>query len=108
MAVKGPEFTNDDTDRYILNYVYAKVGLVEKAQERLDRMLQLEDKKSVLGYIIETYAALGDNDRAIEWLEKVFLEGHSYMYDLSGRRALEDLRKGPRYLELCRKMGLRP
>jgi tetratricopeptide (TPR) repeat protein len=108
MAVKGLDFTDEDTDRYILNYVYAKVGMVDKAQERLDRMLQLDDKGPVLGYIVETYAALGETDRALEWLEKAFLSGNSYMYELSERRALDSIRSDPRYIALAKKMGLEP
>jgi hypothetical protein len=108
MAVKGLDFTNDETDKYILNYVYAKVGMVGKAQERLERMLQLEDKEPVLGFIVETYAALGETDRAIEWLEKVFLADCSYKHDIATRRALDPLREDPRYLELMERMGLEP
>jgi hypothetical protein len=108
MAVKGPCFTSAETDRYILNYVYAKVGMVDKAHEHLDIMLQLDEKESVMPYIVETYAALGETDRAIEWLEKVFLAGSSYMYELRERRALDSLRDDPRYVKLVEKMGLEP
>jgi tetratricopeptide (TPR) repeat protein len=108
MAVKGLDFTNDETDKYILNYVYAKVGMVDKAQECLERMLQLEDKEPVIGFIIEMYTALGETDRAIEWLEKVFLTNSSYKHEISTRRALDPLRDDPRYLELVERMGLEP
>jgi hypothetical protein len=106
MAVKGLDFTNDETDKYILNYVYAKVGMVDRAREHLERMLELEDKKPVLRYIVETYVALGETDRAIEWLEKVFLEGSSYVEEIPTRRTLDPLRDDPRYIELVERMGL--
>lgn len=58
-------------------------------------------------YIIaRLYAALGDNEKAFEWLDTAYREHDFLLRELNTDFALDDLRSDPRFAELVRKVGL--
>jgi hypothetical protein len=52
------------------------------------------------------YAAVGDPDRAFEWLEKGYDERPSSIALIKVEPGLDPLRSDPRFAEILRRMGL--
>ena len=71
---------------------------------------QLEDmkKKSYVSsyYIAFIYAALGDKDQAINWLNRAYDEKSDYLVYLNVYPLLDSLREEPGFKELVRRAGL--
>ena len=57
-------------------YTYALSGEKEKARKILSSLLDPEYNEQQLNYayVAMVYVALGDNDKAFEWLEKAYEE----------------------------------
>jgi serine/threonine protein kinase len=55
--------------------------------------------------IAETYADLGDKDRALEWLNVAYEQRSMYLCQLPTDQLFDSLRSDPRYAELVRKIG---
>ena len=53
-----------------------------------------------------TYARLGENERALEWLEKAFAARDANLSNLKVDTSFDNLRSDPRFAELMRKVGL--
>ena len=53
-------------------------------------------------------AGLGEKDRALEWLERVFQEHSSGMVKLKVDPRLDPLRRDARFIDLVRRVGLKP
>ena len=53
-----------------------------------------------------TYAALGEQDRAFEWLERAFAERAPYLTSMKTDPAFDPLRSDPRFDDLMRRVGL--
>ena len=56
--------------------------------------------------LIWAYAGLGDNDRAIRWLERACTEGAFRIVSLNVDLFLDPLRSYPRFIDLVRRVGL--
>jgi serine/threonine protein kinase/tetratricopeptide (TPR) repeat protein len=87
---------------------YARSGRQDKAQEILEKLLGLPKEKSVDPMIVAgIYAALGDKDKAFDWLTKAYEARSGLMVYLQayGQTFLKDLSSDPRYIELLNKMG---
>jgi hypothetical protein len=54
------------------------------------------------------YAAIGDTDHALEWLEKAYEERSPSLNVLELSPAFAELRSEPRFTELVRRVGLPP
>jgi hypothetical protein len=54
------------------------------------------------------YAALGERDQAIEWLEKGYEERSGAMILLKSDPLWDDFRPDPRFQDLLRRVGLTP
>jgi len=52
------------------------------------------------------YVGLGENERALEWLERAFQEHSSGMHKLKVDPRLDPLRGDARFTDLMRRMGL--
>jgi len=52
------------------------------------------------------YAAAGDNEKAIEWLETAFTENDPYLTWMTFDREFESLRHDARFQVLLQKVGL--
>jgi TolB-like protein/Tfp pilus assembly protein PilF len=90
-----------------LGYAYGLAGKKEEAQEILDKVLE----RSKRGYfsphfIAVIYTALGDKDKAFEWLEKAHEERDPRLYPIKVIPRLESLHSDPRFTALLKKMGL--
>ncbi len=56
--------------------------------------------------IARLYAALGDKEKAFEWLDTAYREHDFLLKELNTAFELDDLRSDPRFAELVRKVGL--
>jgi TolB-like protein/DNA-binding winged helix-turn-helix (wHTH) protein len=73
---------------------------------RLDRADRASKTRSVSPYLYATrYAALGERDRAFEWLEKAFEDRDTSIVSLKVDPACDNLRSDPRFPSLLRRIG---
>lgn len=90
-----------------LGYVYASTG---KKVEALNLVKELEakyERKEAIGqYIAAVYVALGDKDKAFEWLEKDFQVRNGKLAEIRWQLQFEALRGDPRYRDLLKRMNL--
>ncbi|MEP7148488.1 MAG: tetratricopeptide repeat protein [Acidobacteriota bacterium] len=90
-----------------LGYVYASTGKRAKA---LDVIKELEGKyarKEAIGqYIAAVYVALGEMDKAFEWLEKDFEARNGKLAEIRWQLQFDALRGEPRYRDLLKRMNL--
>jgi serine/threonine protein kinase/TolB-like protein len=92
-----------------LGIAYARKGL------RADAERVIAERKKILGSggsnfygLAAIYAALGEKDRAFEWLEKSYQEREVPIFTIRRDPALEPLYSDPRFADLLRRMGLKP
>lgn len=88
-------------------YIYARAGQLAMAHKLLDELLELKrtDHFDSL-YLMVAYMGFGDNDRALEWLEKAYQERSPSMIFLKIDPIFDPLRSSPRYIDLLDRMGL--
>jgi Tfp pilus assembly protein PilF len=88
---------NADT-RTQLVWIYAKAGRRQDAQRVLEEILQRARTTYVSPfYIAASYASLGDNDRAFEWLKKACAERAELLVFVNVAPNFAPLRRDPRY-----------
>jgi Flp pilus assembly protein TadD len=99
----APHFIGD------LAIVYAMSGKRGEAQKILDQLMEVAKERYVSPYTMaQIYIALGDRDRAFEWLEKGYRErsfGASVL-DLKAAPFWDPVRSDPRFADLLRRMNL--
>jgi tetratricopeptide (TPR) repeat protein len=91
-----------------LGYSYAVTGRREVALAVLKELEEKYAKREAYGlHLAGVYFGIGDKDQAFAWLEKDFQQ-HSgnELPPMTFRFAFDDLRSGPRYADLVRRMGL--
>jgi TolB-like protein/Flp pilus assembly protein TadD len=92
----------------LLGYAYASAGKRAQAQTILQE-LESQSRKPVSQ--IETamiYIALGDHDRAFEWLENAYSERAWQLGFLKVEPIFDPLRADPRFVDLMRRVNLVP
>jgi len=57
-------------------------------------------------YVAIVYAGLGENERALDWLEKAYADHSNAIVFLKVDPQLDTLRSNPRFRELQRKLRL--
>ena len=88
-----------------LAYVHALAGNRRAAEVLLTKVLDASAKRYVNPvHIAAVYSALGDSDRAIEWLERGYKEKSSWMKWISIEPQLERLRNDARFQNLVRRV----
>lgn len=93
--------------RATLALALARAGDMTYAKETLPDL----EAKRASDYVspvelVTAYIALGDNDRAIDWMEKAYEERRGWMAYLNVHPVVDPLRNEPRFKVLVRKMGL--
>ncbi|MEP6923507.1 MAG: tetratricopeptide repeat protein [Pyrinomonadaceae bacterium] len=87
-------------------YALAKSGKHTEAQATLDELLKLSTEKYVPPYNIAlVYNALGESDKALDYLEKGFTEKDVRMVWLKVEPKWNNLRNEPRFQDLLRRVG---
>ena len=105
---KAVELSQGDQDPTAsLAHAYAASGRKVEAQKILHEFLRQSETSYVSPYMIATvYAALGDKDKAFEYLEKAYRERSSDVpYFLKADLRVDSLRSDPRFQDLMRRMN---
>jgi eukaryotic-like serine/threonine-protein kinase len=92
-----------------LGYGYAISGRRPEALAVLTELERKYENHEALGQdLAAVYAALGGKDQAFAWLEKDFQVRSGLLAKIRWHPPFESLRGDPRYVDLLRRMGLRP
>jgi serine/threonine-protein kinase len=90
-----------------LGHAYALAGRRDQARKILDELIEHSQRQYVSSYLIALiHAALGEKDRAFEWLEKAYEERAEFLVYLKVDPRLDRLRSDPRLASLLRRVGL--
>ncbi len=86
---------------------YATAGRSEEAQEILHDILTSAKGDYVpSSQVAFVYAALGEKERAFEWLDRAYEERSGWMATLGTVPGFDPLRSDPRFADLLRRVGL--
>jgi TolB-like protein/DNA-binding winged helix-turn-helix (wHTH) protein/Tfp pilus assembly protein PilF len=86
---------------------YAVSGRTAEARNLLDQLMEQSKKRYVSPfYMAIVYAGLGENDKAMSWLEKAYGDRSNAIIFLKVDPQLDTLRDSPRFHELQRKLRL--
>ncbi|MEN3333157.1 MAG: eukaryotic-like serine/threonine-protein kinase [Blastocatellia bacterium] len=89
--------------------IYALSGKRPEVERLLAESSEMEKTRYVSPYPVATiYAALGDNDKALAYLEKVFNERSYYVVWLNIDPVFDRLRSDARFQDLLRRIGIAP
>ncbi len=92
-----------------LGRAYALAGRRRQAREVLDELLELGRRMLVSPFdVCLIYLALGDRERALDWLERAFEERSDHLPYLQVNPRLDGLRGEPRYRQLEARMAFPP
>ena len=90
-------------------YAYAKAGKTAKASSLLRKLEARSKRAYVPAYdLAVVHLALGQNEAALQWLQKAYDEHDWALVVLAVEPRLDPLRSDPRFQELVRKIGLQP
>jgi serine/threonine protein kinase/Tfp pilus assembly protein PilF len=93
--------------RAALAHTLAAAGRTEEAFHILDDLTKLAQQRYVAPYFLAgIHIGLGENDRAIEYLEKSYEEHSNWLIYLHLDPSMDGLRDDPRFQELLRRVGL--
>jgi tetratricopeptide (TPR) repeat protein len=95
----------DPKKEFRIGVAYALWGKRDKAEEIIKA---IEADKTISGRdgsIAYIYAAMGDNDRAFEWLEKAYHNRDSYLVFLKVELEFRKIRSDPRFKVMLKKIG---
>jgi serine/threonine-protein kinase len=88
-----------------LGRAYALAGRRSEARRILDDFLSLDRRSHVGSQIATIYAALGEKDEALRWLEEGYRVRNGNMVLLKVWPAWDPLRSDPRFQDLLRRMN---
>ena len=90
-----------------LAYGYCKAGKPEEARRLLSDLLHPKDGERIpTTAVAGIYAALGENDKAVDWLEKAYVERARYLIYVPHDFVFDNLRHDPRFRSFLHKMNL--
>ncbi len=90
-----------------LAILYARAGRLEDARATLEAVMAQAQKEFVSPYgIASYYAVTGDNERALDWLEKAHSERDGTLVWIKVHPRLDGLRGEPRFRDLLSRMRL--
>jgi len=101
--IKTTGIEEEDTRNFRFGYIYALAGRRDEAKKLLQKMI---NQKASAEYIAMIYGALGENDKAFEWLEKAYNEHNWAMPFLKADIEWDPIRSDPRFETLMKKMNL--
>jgi hypothetical protein len=84
-------------------------GRRDEARKVLDPLNQLSKEKYVeAGSEVKIYAALGEKDKAFEWLGKAYEQRSWFLTYIKVEPTFDPLRSDPRFQDMLRRMNLEP
>jgi Flp pilus assembly protein TadD len=91
----------------MLAMVYARVGQTQEARAALGELLAVAQKQYVPpSTIADAYAALGDIETALDWMERSYDEGSNAVAYMIVEPWNAPIRSHPRFQALVRRAGL--
>jgi eukaryotic-like serine/threonine-protein kinase len=91
----------------VLGMAYGFEGKREEAGRILNGLKDKRRREYLRPYILaENYAALGEKDQALEWLQKAYDERDDWVVWIKVDPNLDGLRADPRFAELLNRVGL--
>jgi TolB-like protein/DNA-binding winged helix-turn-helix (wHTH) protein len=94
---------------FICGWIYAVSGRRTQALQIVEKYKQISKREYVDAiWIVATYAALGQKDQALEWLEKNYEERALGMVFLKVAPDFDSLRSDPRFQDVLRRMAVSP
>ena len=85
----------------------ATAGASERALQILDELIELAKQKYVASYFFAgIHIGLGEQDRAMEYLEKSYEEHSHWLMYLHMDPGMDGLKPNQRFQELLRRVGL--
>lgn len=91
----------------LLGHLYAIQGRREEAEKVADSLIELSRKRYVSGYgIAAIYVGLGENERAMQWLEKAYEERDGGLLMLKVEPLWEGLNSHAGFQSLLRRINL--
>jgi tetratricopeptide (TPR) repeat protein len=86
---------------------YAVSGRADEARKLLDQLMEQSNKRYVSPfYVAIVYAGLGENDRALDWLDKAYADHSNAIVFAKVDPQLDSLRSTPRFQALLRRLAL--
>src|SRR6266478_2579792 len=93
--------------RAALAHTLGTAGRTKEAFQMLDDLTKLAKQKYVAPYFLAgVHIGLGENDRAMEYLEKSYEEHSHWLIYLQIDPSMDGLRDNPRFQDLSRRVGL--
>ncbi len=90
-----------------LGQAFGRVGRTEEAHAVLRRLEEMSRQRYVSPYhMAYVYTGLGEQDRAMDWLERAYEERAGGVFGIKGSFLFASLRRHPRFQALLRKMNL--
>ena len=94
--------------------IYASSGwsayLQKKTRDEQERILRKLNQQNHTNldtfFAVENYAALGEKDKAFEWLDRMYEDRNGMLIWLKVAHPYDPLRSDPRFEELVRRVGL--
>jgi tetratricopeptide (TPR) repeat protein len=83
--------------------IHALKGDTEQARELVEQAIAREPDPGLVGFV---WVALGEHDRAFEWLSRAIDENSWLGFYIKVHPALDPLRSDPRFGQLLERMGL--
>ena len=99
---------SDSSPLYVsaLGYSYGLAGRENDAQDILDQLIELEAESLAEPFhVAMVNIGLGNNEQAIDWLEKAFETRSSHMLYIKQGAQFDSLRDDPRFIRLIERMG---
>jgi serine/threonine-protein kinase len=105
---KGVKLSGDSPlMRAALAHTLGAAGKTSEAVQILDDLTELTRQKYVAPYFFAgIHIGLGENERAIEYLEKSYEEHSHWLIYLHIDPSMDGLRQDPRFQDLLRRVGL--
>jgi eukaryotic-like serine/threonine-protein kinase len=100
----------DDNSEIVaaLGYTYGRAGRRQEAEQLLDKLKQLAQKRYVSPMVQALIAiGLGERDQAFVWLEKGYEDRAQMLSELRAEPAFDPLRSDPRFADLLQRVGLK-
>jgi hypothetical protein len=90
-----------------LGSAHARAGNLDVASGILEDLLSRSDREAVaprcFAYL---YGAMGERDRAFEWMEKAYEARDSGLFFMRVNPLYDPLRSDPRFHEMLRRLGI--
>jgi tetratricopeptide (TPR) repeat protein len=86
---------------------YAVSGRTAEARKLLDQLMEQSKKRYVSPfYVAIVYAGLGENDQALDWIEKAYKDRSNAIVFAKVDPQLDTLRSAPRFQSLLHRLAL--